>query len=77
MPRETKGYSEQELFEDNVKKLVKRFSGKENELRELREEKQAIADDPSHTEEREHTLYEIRTFDAALQRIEAEKEVEK
>ncbi len=76
-PEMEQGKHKQELFEDNVSKLVERFGDKENELKELMKDKQEIADNPSHTEDHEHVLYEIRTFKEALRRIEEGKDKEK
>ncbi len=69
------GKRKQELFEDNVNKLVKRFTGKEDKLRKLMAEKETIAEDKNHTEDHEHLLYEIRTFKEALQRIEEKEKI--
>ncbi len=73
-PAEQLEKRKQELFEDNVNKLVKRFMGKEDGLRELIEAKKEITEDANRAEEHEHALYEIRTFEEALQRIENKKE---
>ena len=64
-------------FEDNVKKLVERFRSKKDELKELMKDKQEMADNPSHTEDYKHVLYEIRTFKEALRRIEEGEDKEK
>lgn len=61
--------NEQELFEDNVRKLINQFTGKESELIELMEDKENIAEGNHPEEEREHALYEVKTFKEALRRI--------
>lgn len=72
--QESKGWSPEKIFEDNVEKLVKKFRDKPAELKELIETKGKFLERSKDETEREHTEYELKTFEEAIKRIGAKKE---